>query len=192
MKVPQSTVRLSVVVGKCGQPEALTLWEDPRKDPRFQAALKRNRVMTVKQETVGSKKDFGVVGFYREKNVSLWVFPKPLDAFKDKRIIGIDYDLLKVSKPVGKVEHVEPPKKERPRPQPVEEPQPAEEPKPEWQRFRVTIRATATVEVTQDVEAETAKEAREQALRSSTAQPLDFSSGEISRKVTSLKRLDRD
>jgi hypothetical protein len=97
MKAPRATVRFAQVVAAAGQPEPVTLWVEPRLDKRFQTALRQNRVATVNQETVGSKKDFAMVGFHRGKHSSYWIFPKPLDAFEGKRIIGIDYQQLKAT-----------------------------------------------------------------------------------------------
>jgi hypothetical protein len=87
-------IRFSELVQKSGRPYAATLWTDPNKDPDFQKAVKENRVVTVKQETVGSKKDFGTIGFSREKNVSYFIFPKKLPNVPDARVVGIKYDLL--------------------------------------------------------------------------------------------------
>jgi hypothetical protein len=46
MDAPSATVRFAVVVQRCGQPEPLTFWGDPDKDPDLQRALKENRVAT--------------------------------------------------------------------------------------------------------------------------------------------------
>src|SRR5262245_61633226 len=98
MKATGSTARLAAVVQVAGQPEAVTLWAGPKRDKDFQEAVKENRVMTVHQTTTGTRKDFGVVGFRKEKNVGYWVFPKPLDKFEGKRVVGIDYSVLKMPK----------------------------------------------------------------------------------------------
>src|SRR3954453_18306092 len=98
MKIPKATARLAAVVEQSGRPEPVTLWVNPRNDKRLQAAIKQHRVLTVKQETVGTKKDFGIVGFHREPNVAYWIFPKSIQRFDGKRIIGIDYGLLQPPK----------------------------------------------------------------------------------------------
>src|ERR1043166_4335880 len=89
------TARFSEVVQACGKPEAVTLWTKPQENKSFMGAVKQDRVMTVKQEAVGTKKDSGAIGFRAEKGVTYFVFPKPLTAFKDRRIVGIRYDLVK-------------------------------------------------------------------------------------------------
>ncbi len=87
--------RFASVVAECGRPEVVTLWTKPEANQEFSRARRQNRIMTVKQETVGTRKDFGLAGFHPEKNVSFLVFPKPIDPFEGKRIVGIDYGLLK-------------------------------------------------------------------------------------------------
>jgi cytosine deaminase len=88
------TARFADVVKKAGTPEVLTLWSDPRNDKEFQRAVRAHRVITVHQTVVGAKKDFGEVGFHPGANVAYWLFPKSLEEFEGRRIVGIDYDLL--------------------------------------------------------------------------------------------------
>ena len=87
------TIRFSDIVEECGQPNVYTLWERPTADRRFQAQLKNNRVMTVQKSESGT--DFGVVGFKGRKGATYLVFPKSLKRFADKRIIGIDWALVR-------------------------------------------------------------------------------------------------
>src|SRR5882757_6959436 len=126
--------------------------------------------MTVKQEMVGSAKDFGIVGFIREKNASYLVFPKSLKEFQDRRIVGIKYDLIETPGPIGRVVKPEAPaKSKRSRElRPAGWPQATERPEEKAQsstkggkRFLVTIRFTAIAEVQETVEADSRKEAKE-------------------------------
>ena len=55
--------------------------------------------MTLHQELRGAKKDFGVVGFHEEDNAQYLLFPKSLKRFDDRRVIGINYDLLAKTAP---------------------------------------------------------------------------------------------
>jgi hypothetical protein len=87
------TIRFSQIVEKCGQPNVYTLWEKPAADRRFQTQLKNNRVMTVKKSESGT--DFGIIGFKERKGATYLVFPKSLKPFADKRIIGIDWALVR-------------------------------------------------------------------------------------------------
>ena len=96
------TARFAAVVQQAGAPEQVIPWKDPARDPKFQRAVRENRVMTVTLPTVGTKKDFGVVGFEREKNAAFLIFPKSLKKFEDKKIVGIKYDLLASPKAEGK------------------------------------------------------------------------------------------
>jgi cytosine deaminase len=96
------TARFRDVVSKCGRPEVATLWQDPKKDADFQKALKACRVMSVHQTVVGSKKDFAEVGWVKKGHIALLIFPASLKEFSEKRIIGVDYDLVDQPKTQGK------------------------------------------------------------------------------------------
>ena len=197
MEIPKSTVRFAQVVKECGRPEPITLWTDPKKDRNFQAAARDNRVMTVVQETVGTRKDFGVVGFYQAEHASYLAFPKSLDRFKGKRVIGIKYDLLNVPKSEDPVKPTaEPAKKAAPshvvkaikqatKKPPTE--RKTEATKPKLHRFRVTIRSTATVDVERELEAKTAKQARQMAVEMAD-QAVEFPAETITRKVVGVRR----
>jgi hypothetical protein len=113
------TVRFASVVDKAGHPEPYTLWTDPKEDPHFQAALKAIRVLTVHQENVGAKADYGEVGF--KKGGSLLLFPKSLKRFEGARIIGIKYDLLEPEKAPPRKEAARRPPKKRTAPPPRKE-----------------------------------------------------------------------
>ena len=81
------TVRFSQIVEECGQPNVYTLWEKPA------AQLKNNRVMTIQKSESGT--DFGIIGFKERKGARYLVFPKSLKQFADKRVIGIDWTLVR-------------------------------------------------------------------------------------------------
>jgi hypothetical protein len=91
----RETIRFSQVVERSGQPEPFTLWVKPEKDRKFQSALKDHRVLTVHQDTVGSKADYGTVGFTEDSHAQFLIFPKSLKRFEGKRIVGVKYELLK-------------------------------------------------------------------------------------------------
>lgn len=184
------TVRFAKVVELAGNPQVISLWTRPERDRPFMTAVRQNRVMTIKQETVGSAKDFGIVGFLREKNVSYLVFPRSLDAFKDRRVIGIKYDLVETPEPLGRV--VKPDRRltasrtrktrsTTPRPAPM-----ANQPSLAKQKktFRVSVRFTATAEVHQTVAADSKKLAAKLALQHAVMP--DFRHGTVTRKVSKL------
>ncbi|MDB6154565.1 MAG: hypothetical protein JWL90_3018 [Chthoniobacteraceae bacterium] len=108
------TVRFSQVTAQCGAPEPYTLWNKPESDKRFQRALKEHRIMTIHQETVGSKKDYGEVGFTKDKQGNLLLFGKSLRAFEGRRIIGVKYELLKSAPAAASVPVLPTPAKKRP------------------------------------------------------------------------------
>ena len=214
MEVPSSTVRLAAVVKACGKPAPVTLWVDPDTDKTLRAAVKSNRVMTIKQETVGTRKDFGVIGFYWESNVGYWIFPKRLDAFRGKRVIGIDYTL--VQEPQGSQPgeapaaplRRPPPRRSEPKPHGYDPrpsraptspaPPPAVRPAPRpvrpaiarpLLRFQVTVRCSSVVDVLQSVEARTQSEAKAKALRLIADRKIDFSRGTESCSAARVTRV---
>src|SRR5688572_20763918 len=88
------TVRFSELVKAAGQPEVYLPLADPKQDRNFMRAAREQRVVSIKQEPTGTKKDFGTIGFLAEKYLTYLIFPKPLTTFADKRIVGIKYDTL--------------------------------------------------------------------------------------------------
>lgn len=89
-----ATVRFSKVVASSGKPRLHTLWGPLKEDAEFQGAVKTGRVMTVRQENVGSKKDFGLIGFSDQGTAQYLIFPKPLRAFEGRRVVGIKYEVF--------------------------------------------------------------------------------------------------
>ncbi len=88
------TVRFSNVVQKSGQPETHLVLVEPAKDRALQAAIKADRVMTVRQQAVGTKTDRGEIGFHPGSSRQFFVFSKSLRSFAGRTVIGIKYDLL--------------------------------------------------------------------------------------------------
>ena len=89
------TVRFSAVLRSSGEPKVYLPLVDPKQDRNFMRSVREKRVLSLKQEPTGTKKDFGTVGFVEEKYVSYLVFPKSLIAFVGKRIVGVKYDTLR-------------------------------------------------------------------------------------------------
>jgi hypothetical protein len=87
------TARFAHVVEGCGRPQVYTLWQRPSTDRHLQSQLKNNRVMTIQKSESGT--DFGMVGFKEKKDARYLVFPKSLRHFSDKRIVGIDWQLVR-------------------------------------------------------------------------------------------------
>ena len=87
------TVRFAQVVEKAGKPEVYTLWQKPSADRHLQSHIKNNRVMTIQKSEAGT--EFGIVGFKERKGASYLIFPKSLKRFENKRIVGINWDLVK-------------------------------------------------------------------------------------------------
>src|SRR5688572_6342208 len=87
-------VRFGKIVEVGGKPEAYLAFSDPGKDPSFMRAAKESRVVTIKQEPTSKHKDFGIVGYVKEKYATYLIFPKSLRDFDGQRVIGIDYSIL--------------------------------------------------------------------------------------------------
>ena len=91
---------------------------DPAKDRALQSAVKAQRVMTVFQESVGTKTDRGEVGFEPGPGRQFLIFPKSLKPFVGRSVVGIKYDLIS-SPDVPKSERANAPrspKKAKPKP----------------------------------------------------------------------------
>jgi hypothetical protein len=87
------TARFSQIIEKCGKPEVYTLWQKPSGDRHLQVQIKKTRLMTILKSESGT--DFGIVGFKESKEARYLVFPKSLKRFAEKRIIGIDWTLVR-------------------------------------------------------------------------------------------------
>ncbi len=87
------TVRLAVVIEKCGTPEVYTLWQKPAGDRKLQSLIKAHRIMTIQQSEAGT--DFGVTEFCERKGARYLAFPKSLKRFAGRRIAGINWELIK-------------------------------------------------------------------------------------------------
>lgn len=185
MKTPKQTARFTLVVKDCGRPEPVTLWGNPRKDKRLQTAVDENRILTVKQETVGTRKDFGVVGFHREAKAAYFVFPKPLDKYEDRKIVGIDYALLDVppadSRGRGSAKPLGAHRSSRAK---------AKKPAvPPMTKFRVIVRCVSTMDIPKEVQARNQAEAKEKALTMIAGQKLNFSRGTQSCTAVKTERI---
>ena len=87
------TSRFSQIVEECGKPQVYTLWQKPSTDRQLQAQMKKNRVMTVLKSETGT--DFGIIGLKESKEARYLIFQKSLKRFAEKRIIGVDWSLLR-------------------------------------------------------------------------------------------------
>jgi hypothetical protein len=87
------TARFSHVIENCGKPQVYTLWQKPSADRHLQTEIKKNRVITILKSESGT--DFGIVSFKENREARYLIFPKSLKHFADKRIIGIDWALVR-------------------------------------------------------------------------------------------------
>lgn len=169
----------------------VTLWTRPEEDLEFMKAVRAHRVLTVRQQNTGARKDHGEVGFIADKQSSnlYLVFPKSIQDFEGKRVVGIKYDLLAEAKPRGPMAgaHREKgkvrakPKEERAKPAPrVAKPEP---------RFEVALERTATATATVEVTAKSAGAARKLALEQAKEMPLDVSRASVRTRVKAMRKL---
>jgi hypothetical protein len=95
MKVLKTkTKRFADVVEAAGKPAPYTLWQKPAQDRHLQSEIKNHRVMTILKTESGT--EFGMVGFKEHKGgASYLIFPKGLKRFENRRIVGINWDLVK-------------------------------------------------------------------------------------------------
>jgi len=171
-------VRFGKILEAGGKPEAYLAFSDPDKDPSFMRAAKESRVVTIKQEPTSKHKDFGIVGYVKEKYATYLIFPKSLREFDGQRVIGIDYSILqsadvriggKVPAPRKKPEPKKAktksaaiPKPEPPRPAPKPKPEKA---KPQPKRFMVEVQVTTVDRKEIEVTAWNQSEAKANAIR---------------------------
>ena len=87
------TARFSEVIENCGKPHVYTLWQKPSADRHLQAQIKKTRVMTTLKSERGT--DFGIIGFKESREARYLIFPKSLKRFAEKRIVGIDWALVR-------------------------------------------------------------------------------------------------
>jgi hypothetical protein len=92
------TVRFAALVAAAGQPEVYLPLFDPKQDRKFMRAVREHRVLSIRQEPTSRRADFGMVGFNNEKHTTLLVFPRPLTAFLEARVIGIKYETVAESR----------------------------------------------------------------------------------------------
>jgi hypothetical protein len=163
-------VRFAQLVKASGKPHAATLWTEPTKDPAFKKAMQEDRVVTVRNVNIGTKKDRGVIGFLKGPNATYLVFPKPLPMAEGTGVIGLKFDELAeepVKDPVKVKEPVRKTKKEKVRTAKssinsaqakTKKEEPAEQEKTSL-KFQVRVAFSATVLRDFEVEATGASEA---------------------------------
>jgi hypothetical protein len=180
------TVRFAELVKAAGKPYVATLWGGPQTDRNFTRAVRENRVLTVHQPIGSQQKDFGVVGFHEDKNVSYFVFPKRLRAQPETQVIGIKYDLL-ATEPVAD-----------PLSRPITAPRskshahrsaaPSESPiRIEEREFTAIIKRTAVWERSITVRASGKTEARQKILTEANAQTYELRDAVVHDQIRTLK-----
>lgn len=97
----RGSIRFDNLIAQAGQPKPVTLWSAPERDADFMSAVKASRIVTICQPNTGNVRDYGFVGFFKDRNVSYLLFPKRIPAPPDTKVIGIKYEKLAPSRPRG-------------------------------------------------------------------------------------------
>jgi hypothetical protein len=175
------TVRFSELVNNAGSPEIYLPLADPRRDRDFMRAVNSDRVLSLKQQPTGTRKDFGIVGFLQDRFVSYLVFSKSLANFKNCRVVGIKYDQVRQAA-LKAPRNAKRDRSIRPKPSP--------KPKPRPKRFDATVRLTKTSEVRVRVRAFDENEARRKA-ESEARNGHQQTAPEIETKVITLRTVEK-
>lgn len=175
------TVRFTEVVKTAGKPELYLPLSDPKQDRAFMRAVRDQRVLSLKQEPTGTRKDFGTIGFVAERYVTYLIFPKPLTPFADKRVVGIKYDAVDTGTVVTPQANPTLAKRST---------APKPKPKPRPKRFTATVRVTSTNELKVSVKAFNEAEARSKA-EEEAQKKVRAPARAIEAELLSLRRVDR-
>jgi hypothetical protein len=115
------------------------------------------------------------MGFSNEPYTAYLIFPKSLEEFAGRKIIGIDYNLVAVeSARHASVKPAVPKVPKKPKP-------------PRERSFGVTMKVTASTELTLTVSARNAQEAKAAALHNLERDRPDFSGAPVLTKVVQVK-----
>ena len=88
------TVRFAELLKYAGTPRQITLWADPKHDREFTRAVREKRIVTLVQHNVGTKKDYGLIGFKPQPLTVFLLFPKPIPFPAGSKVVGVKYELL--------------------------------------------------------------------------------------------------
>ncbi|MGZ4974859.1 MAG: hypothetical protein ACXWKG_06635 [Limisphaerales bacterium] len=181
------TVRFAELVKAAGKPYVATLWTGGKDDRHFNRAVRENRVLTVHQTIGTHKKDFGVVGFREQKNVSYFVFPKRLRAQPETQVVGIKYNLLApepVADPLTRAPSAPAHKRLRDHKSAV----PTESPiRIEETEYTAIVRRTAVWERVITVRAGSKTEARQKVATEANSQTYDLHDAVVQDHVRSIR-----
>jgi hypothetical protein len=190
---PVKSVRFTALVERSGHPVVVTLWREPEMDKDFMRAVRANRILTIHQTNSGTAKDYGVIGFQKDAQVTYMIFPRKLAPAAGTRVVGIKYDL--VAQPATKP-GVEARSQRQRAGKPIARARTsAREPSvdpwaPALRSFKVMVRCVATIDVTHIVQAADKREARRKAVEAVQTNDLDFSTSLISLKPIHIERSD--
>jgi hypothetical protein len=173
--------RFLELVKTSGKPEIVSLWTDPKSNPQFMKAVKQNRVLTVIQEPRSKRTDFAEIGFHRVPYASYLIFPKPLPAERDGRVIGIKYELVEMPVPNDPVSAQDletgvAGRKRRSKPA-------RSQPEPATKTFQVLVRRVAVSEDNISVTAQDEDEAKERASAQVKRERFDLTKAVVRNEI---------
>jgi hypothetical protein len=185
---PKKVVRFDALVKLSGQAQQVTLWVKPQEDREFMRAVKQNRVVTVVQRNVGTKKDYGLVGFFQRPKAGYLVFPKALPYPAETKVVGIKYARVAERETGGPVYKT---RRERDpgipmREAPSKRQAPARKLRREPQRFefRSDVQLAAVQRIAIVIRARSAREAAQLARKQAALLPMDLKRATLSRTVS--------
>ena len=205
MRIKESkTTRFEALLKDSGVPEQATLWTKPEGDADFMKAVRSNRVVTLLQQNIGTKKDYGLVGFFAEKNATFLVFPRPIKAKAETKVVGIKYDRIASPAPKGAVFKGRKSAQRGVKTREETRFQLAAEEKKKLQdrstaeqaakvkrlpHFKATVQLVAKETAELHVEAENRKEAEKLLRKRASKLSLDLGRAEVRRSIKGMKKL---
>lgn len=176
------TFRFTELVKKAGHPYVATLWTDPKGDGEFSKAIRENRVLTILGQNTGTKKEYGKVGFLKNKDAAYFVFPKSLPNLGKAWVVGIKYDQLtrrKISDPM------------KPEPAPMRKALARKMGKKGDRDYHGIIKRTAVWEETISVRAKNREEAEEKMEHAAKRKNLHLSEAVVENKIRGISEFPR-
>jgi hypothetical protein len=155
-------------------------------------------------QNVGTKADYGLVGFVKKLLANFLVFPKPLGYPAETKIVGIKYEQITEGKPKGPLfkvrKNIKPgvSMREKRSHSPAPERDQSKQPKPEAPpklapkryRFRSELKITATQILPVEVEASSASEASKLTEEKAAAAELDLAAASVQKTVSKPKKIN--
>jgi hypothetical protein len=187
LKPEMKKIRFGDLVQQAGRPTTMALWTAPEKNKDLQRAIRANRVLTIRHQTVGNKRDVGTIGFRKEPDAIYLIFPRSLPTADPAPVIGINYELLEQPPQSGKGQSKTPAQPTPSARTAIAEKRTEPQPTMTLRKFRFTVRAEVETDI--EVQARSAKQARALALDTIQSKPLSPSEWRRAKGSAKIKRI---